>query len=59
MIEEIDLKYVACGGFYKDNNIKSWGFDRLSTDTFKQLTEKTIKLKMELVDVFDVFLLID
>ena len=58
-IEDIDLSYVACSGFYKNHNNKAWGCDRLETNKFKELSEMTIKLTMELVDVFDVWNLVD
>merc|ERR1712176_1497196 len=52
-IIESKTQYIGFEAFHKDKLGTSWGEERLSVDTFRKLNCCTIKLRVDLVDVYD------
>eukprot|EP01084_Bolivina_argentea_P243838 408669_1 len=52
-VRETDTKYCAATTFSKNKLFETWGYERISTNKFKQLNNMTIQLRMDLIDIYD------
>eukprot|EP01083_Nonionella_stella_P110699 324126_1 len=51
-VEESDTRYGGEATFRHEHMMSSWDTERISTDRFRELTTFTIRLDLELIDVF-------